>query len=66
MASPLNLNMGFGEIKKKKKSVISKLTKEQQWVITFVAHLARELSDERIITPTQRGEITDYILTKMK
>ena len=49
----------------KKESVISELGEEQQFYITLLSKLSNELVDEKIITPTQSGQIKKYMISKM-
>lgn len=48
-----------------KKSIISKLKKEQRFYITLIAKLNSELITEQIITPMQKSQIEKYILSKI-
>ena len=47
-------------------SVISELSKEQQFYITLISRLNSELITEQIITPMQKSQIEKYILDKMQ
>jgi hypothetical protein len=47
-------------------SVISKLSKKQQFYITLISGLNSELITEQIITPMQKNQIEKYILGKMR
>lgn len=44
---------------------IGELTDEQEFHIVLIADLLEKLANERIITPSQRGEIKNYILQKI-
>lgn len=47
-------------------SVISELSKEQQFYITLIARLNSELINEQIITPKQKSQIEKYIISKIQ
>ena len=47
-------------------SVISSLSKEEQFYVTLVSILNNELVDEQIITPTQKHQIEKYMMDKIK
>jgi hypothetical protein len=47
------------------KSVFSELTEDQQWYVTLFCRSLDEMLVEQIITPTQKNQMTDYILKKM-
>lgn len=46
-------------------SVFSELTEDQQWYVTLFCRSLDEMVAEQIITPTQSGQMRDYILKKM-
>ena len=47
-------------------SVVSELSKEQTYYVTLISRLMNELVNERIITPSQRTDVTFYVFNKLK
>lgn len=48
-----------------KPSVIIGLTEEQLFMVTLMASITVECTNQKIITPTQRKQIQDYVLEKL-
>lgn len=63
-----NILGGIDEVDDKPtdESIISKLSENERFYVTLISILHKELTEQQIITPTQRNQIEKYVLDKMK